>query len=225
MRGILAVLISAALAAGLPSVAEACSCAPPQGTARDSLAARDAVFSGRVVGLRLPRRGPDGHREEGTLIASFEVERSWKGRFGQGVEVRTAISSAACGFPFRLGQRYLVFASGHPKLLGTNLCARTAALVESEQALRELGEPERRFGPDGSLQPEPEWECRDTSLRGVAGRVCFPVGHVCRDPHGIGDGVPVAVDCFTGGSRGCNPHREAWPACAGGRFTASTESP
>ena len=62
--------------------------------------------------------------------------------------------------------------------------------------------------------PEPaSTECRDLE----DGRtVCFPSDHVCSDPHGIGDGIPVAVDCWTGSGRGCNPSRENWPACAGG---------
>jgi hypothetical protein len=46
--------------------------------------------------------------------------------------------------------------------------------------------------------------------------ICFPEGHTCYDPHGIGDGVPVEIDCHTGGSRMCHPNSELWPDCAGG---------
>lgn len=46
--------------------------------------------------------------------------------------------------------------------------------------------------------------------------VCFPVGHVCTDPHGIGDGVPIVVDCWTSGGQLCHPGNAEWPVCAGG---------
>ncbi len=58
-----------------------------------------------------------------------------------------------------------------------------------------------------------EAECREM----FDGRtVCFPVGHVCTDPHGIGDGVPVVVDCWGGSGRACHTGLPEWPACAGG---------
>jgi hypothetical protein len=49
---------------------------------------------------------------------------------------------------------------------------------------------------------------------------CFPLGHVCQDPHGIGDGYSIVVDCWTSGGRMCHPASEIWPACAGGWIQA-----
>ena len=49
---------------------------------------------------------------------------------------------------------------------------------------------------------------------------CFPTGHICSDPHGIGDGTPIVVDCWTSGGRMCHPSKEIWPACAGGWIQA-----
>ncbi|MFT6142198.1 MAG: hypothetical protein ACJAZO_004259 [Myxococcota bacterium] len=46
--------------------------------------------------------------------------------------------------------------------------------------------------------------------------VCFSVGNVCTDPHGIGDGVPIVVDCWNSGGRMCHPGSDEWPVCAGG---------
>lgn len=51
-------------------------------------------------------------------------------------------------------------------------------------------------------------------------QACFPVGHICYDPHGIGDGVPVPVDCWQGGSRMCHAGTSLWPECAGGHIKA-----
>lgn len=56
-------------------------------------------------------------------------------------------------------------------------------------------------------------ECREIADGRV---ICFPVGHVCEDPHGIGDGVPVVVDCWGGSGRACHTGLPSWPACAGG---------
>lgn len=59
----------------------------------------------------------------------------------------------------------------------------------------------------------PEADCREVA----DGRdICFPFGHVCYDPHGIGDGVPIEIDCWTGGARFCHPNLNEWPECAGG---------
>lgn len=61
--------------------------------------------------------------------------------------------------------------------------------------------------------PAPKGECKVLE----DGRtVCFPPGHVCEDPHGIGDGKPIVVDCWTSGGRMCHPSSEIWPECAGG---------
>jgi len=49
-------------------------------------------------------------------------------------------------------------------------------------------------------------------------QVCFPMGHVCKDPHGIGDGVPIEIDCWTGVTRACNQGSDNWPACMGGIY-------
>ena len=69
--------------------------------------------------------------------------------------------------------------------------------------------------PVGDPQPTPR---TDADCREIAdGRViCFPEGHVCTDPHGIGDGVPIEVDCWTSGGQLCHPQNDGWPECAGG---------
>ncbi len=59
-------------------------------------------------------------------------------------------------------------------------------------------------------------ECKDVLLEDMVVSVCFPEGHVCMDPHGIGYGKPIPTDCWDGGSRACNADTENWPTCAGG---------
>lgn len=62
-------------------------------------------------------------------------------------------------------------------------------------------------------------ECKEVKITDSRSRtVCFPKGKICRDPHGIGDGKPIVIDCFTGGSRMCHRKSKIWPECAGGKF-------
>lgn len=73
--------------------------------------------------------------------------------------------------------------------------------------------------PSGSVDTfEPDTDVKPADCREIYdGRViCFPEGQVCYDPHGIGDGVPVVIDCYTSGSRMCHPNSDTWPECAGG---------
>ncbi len=59
----------------------------------------------------------------------------------------------------------------------------------------------------------PDADCREIDDGRV---ICFPWDHICYDPHGIGDGVPIETDCWTGGSRLCNWSQAGWPECNGG---------
>ena len=66
--------------------------------------------------------------------------------------------------------------------------------------------------------PGPDSDAVDAECEEIPdGRtICFPYGHVCYDPHGIGDGEPIEIDCWTEGSRGCNYTMPGWPGCNGG---------
>jgi len=73
------------------------------------------------------------------------------------------------------------------------------------------------FFTSASALASSDYECKrvETGILKTQ-QVCFPIDHQCYDPHGIGDGNPIAVDCWTGGSRACNRGSANWPVCAGG---------
>jgi hypothetical protein len=74
-----------------------------------------AVFSGEAIKLeKIP-----GTRD---LIATFSVDESWKGDIASMIEVRTAMDGASCGYDFRIGTSYLVYAFQQPDALRTSLC-------------------------------------------------------------------------------------------------------
>jgi len=125
----------------------ACSCVetPPVGAA---LLQAKAVFVGEVEQISLKRRWSKKGEEltyEPRLTVAFAVDRSWKGVPTPRIEISTSKDSASCGFDFKLGERYLVFADDSRRGLAAGLCSRIAHLSEASADLAELGEPKREF--------------------------------------------------------------------------------
>lgn len=111
-----------------------CSCdsLPPMDA---ELARSDAVFVGRVVQMSIESRSEDNYRYEVT-VCRFQVIEAFKGLEEQKKEftVITRMSGTACGFPFELGNRYLVYASSYHGDMETSLCRRTRALIQPKEA-------------------------------------------------------------------------------------------
>ena len=116
-----------------------CTCAPP-GTPTEELEKSDAVFKGTVVELKV-----DTLRVQNAAMlffrVKFEVVAAWKGVDLGEVTLSTNFESAACGFPFKQGVDYLVYAFSQNDSLSTNLCTRTKKLSEAQEDLDELGSP------------------------------------------------------------------------------------
>lgn len=67
------------------------------------------VFSGKV----LTRGEPDYEREFSSadlIEVEFELDETWKGEKTANITVSTEVMSASCGYPFRVGDSYVVFA-------------------------------------------------------------------------------------------------------------------
>ena len=94
-----------------PSPAAACSCMVV-GPACQAYWKTDAVFDATVTRIqRLPRVETTAleYPSDDTLV-TLQVHRSWKGTGTGEIEITTASSSSACGYEFKEGDRYLVFA-------------------------------------------------------------------------------------------------------------------
>ena len=128
-------LLAASLAFGAEA-GFACTCAPSKGPTEElELAA--AVFSGKVVGIKR-------HKQAEDIFARVEVvlrvERVWKGVEGATVSVFTSPHSAACGYDFKGGRTYLVYAHKNAEgRLSTGICGRTRRLKDAGEDLKELG--------------------------------------------------------------------------------------
>lgn len=110
-----------------------CSCAtlPPM---EAEFARSDSVFVGRVVQMSIEARAEGNYRYE-VKVCRFEIIEAYKGIETQKKEfsVVTRMSGSACGFPFELGDRYLVYASVYRGEMETSVCRRTRALVQPKE--------------------------------------------------------------------------------------------
>jgi hypothetical protein len=109
---------------------EACSCAggasPCQEYGRAS-----AVFVGTVVSVRTVPRPANSDKDETEYWAprrfKFFIEKSFLGLTGTETEVSTGLGGGDCGYDFKIGERYVVYAyqTGRTGRLVTSICSRT----------------------------------------------------------------------------------------------------
>ena len=113
-----------------PKLADACSCARSS-LPCDEAGRADAVFVGHVVSIE--SSGMDG-RVEFAVVEAFGGLQFWQValRGGPG-------GGAGCGYPFQMGESYLVYAYRTPDgQLSTSICARTRPVAEATEDLTYL---------------------------------------------------------------------------------------
>ncbi|MEU0482494.1 hypothetical protein ABZ260_25320 [Streptosporangium sp. NPDC006013] len=124
-----------------PGTACACSCALLEPAEQVKGAA--AVFTGTVVAARRVEGDPLGPPPP--VVYTFRADQIYKGKASAEFEVATNADSAACGYNFVTGSRYLVFAAaGQSGLLtadpgvalNTSLCAGNLLVSPGDAALR-----------------------------------------------------------------------------------------
>ena len=127
------IAIAFCLAAG---VVHACSCKGPP-SAKESLSAAAAVFVGKVV--KTERDVHFGVR------VTFEITTVWKGVKERTVDINTGFGGGDCGYPVKVGDKYLVYAFGSRsddgKLgpLATTICSRTCPVDRAKADIKALG--------------------------------------------------------------------------------------
>jgi hypothetical protein len=130
-------LLALGLVVLLPDCASACSCGgsgvPFQEVAKGD--SSSAVFSGEVIDVE---KGPQISR------VTFRTSKVWKGKHQETQTVSTPSYGAACGYPFKEGKEYLVYAywgrAGSPPrpTLMESACGPTVPLTEADANLRVL---------------------------------------------------------------------------------------
>lgn len=95
-----------------------------------------ALFEGRVLEvIDVADAGPAGERR-----VTLSVVRTWRGLENtERVTVRTAGSSATCGYMFEPDHSYLVYAGGNEHELWVSGCSRTRPMEDAAEDLAALG--------------------------------------------------------------------------------------
>ena len=135
---------------GFETSVAACSCTNT-GTSKQSFDASDAVFLGTVENVAWIYNPPSPTEMSGVeyYIATLRVKQAWKGVKQPIIKMYT-IEGAACGYDFKAGQEYLVYANQTPKegrwplpvgVLTTSVCGRTspASKFNLDSFIREFG--------------------------------------------------------------------------------------
>ena len=153
----------------IPDCASACTCMSASSNGQkeieSELSSSEAVFSGEVVGFE---KGASIAAPWPTETVSFRVSEVWKGPERETLEVSTATQGSACGYAFKEGREYLVYAYGKQGL-EVDLCSRTKPLSEAGADLALLG--------NGSEKPREGGEAlSDTSGSVPAGAIVVVAG-------------------------------------------------
>ena len=133
-------LLLLALALLLPALlareARACSCMFGGSSPCQEFWRTDVVFAGLVVGESEFTQDEGAYKHTRRLVR-FAVEQPLRGIEAAEVEVATGWGGSDCGYQFRRGQRYVVYADRGEKdgRLYTGICTRTRTLEEAAEDL------------------------------------------------------------------------------------------
>lgn len=121
----------------------ACSCELP--SSKDSVRKQvkvakkkaHVVFAGEVLEITEPV-------SKNFLLVKMRVKSSWKGAEDTEIVIVTGKGNGDCGYPFTVGQKYLVYAYQTTNgQLSTNVCQRTTLLSDAEKDIAILDKQSR----------------------------------------------------------------------------------
>jgi hypothetical protein len=130
---IITVVLTVSMLSVFSASAEACSCVSTFSGLQpcQSYWGAAAVFAGQVTDISIISQDfGDGRVSYGGKLVRFSLEQSFRGVDGQSVEILTGMGGADCGYDFKQGERYFVYAHRNQKngKLGAGICDRTRPL-------------------------------------------------------------------------------------------------
>jgi hypothetical protein len=153
MKNQAVVVLVFVVAFGVVHPALACSCSGVGAGSpdyREALQHADAVFRGTVLqvqDLRLPTDPPREGAFHPHRIVTFDADAAWAGPTSRRVFVFTGTGGGDCGFDFKVGRAYVVWATRSdwqtPGELSTGICTFTTALDDASDQLSQLGKPRK----------------------------------------------------------------------------------
>ena len=127
-----------------PRDALACSCMDPGPPCQNAFRV-DAVFVGTVQSITPvfddgPPLPPDVGRFPRTRVVHLTAVTPFLGIQASSVTVHTAGSGPACGYDFKVGERYVVYAykNAEARVLQTSICSRTKPIKDAREDLEFL---------------------------------------------------------------------------------------
>lgn len=101
-----------------------------------------AVFAGTVTDIQ-ELRPRDPAAKVGSQRVIFSVAKGYRNVTSSRIEIVVSPDEAGCGFTFRKGRRYLVYARSESGFLTTGLCTRTRELWSAAADIAHLTRPVR----------------------------------------------------------------------------------
>ena len=139
MRKLILLIGSLAMLGLVTPVANACTCIGPR-TPCEAYGTAAAVFVGTAI--RSGKAEPLKDKSEpygAPIVVKFAVEQSYLGVEGTEIEVFTGFGGGDCGYEFKIGERYLVYAYRDHIRLITGICTRTRPFGKATEDLAFLG--------------------------------------------------------------------------------------
>jgi hypothetical protein len=123
-----------------PRRAVACECGGAGSLPCENAFSVDAVFMGTAREVST-RKTPDSPFPRQVVVVVFTVERAFRGVQDAAVEVSTGLGGGDCGYAFKPGERYVVYAyRTNDGRLGTSICSRTRLVSQAADDLAFLGQ-------------------------------------------------------------------------------------
>jgi hypothetical protein len=120
-----------------PGVARACSCVfSPNARPCSNFWSAPVLFAGLVTDfstVTTPALTEGVRRQQHSRrVARFNVEEAFRGTLGATVEVETGMGGGDCGYNFKVGARYLVYAQeGEGGKLSASICSHTKPIEKA----------------------------------------------------------------------------------------------
>ena len=120
------------------TTANACTCIGPSSPC-ESYGSAGAVFVGTPISVREAQKSNKRENDWEPRVFKFSVEQSYLGVAGTEIEVSTGMGGGDCGYSFKIGERYLVYAYQGESRLTTGICTRTRPFRQATEDLAFLG--------------------------------------------------------------------------------------
>jgi hypothetical protein len=153
-------VLMAALTVAGESEALACSCYV-SGPPCQATWTADVIFTGTVKSMTTIDNDRLGAPYESKLV-TIDADRGFVQAAPGPIEVVTGTGGGDCGYPFKVGQQYLLYASKTPSgRLSASICSRTRPIADAQEDLRYLttmgksGSGVRVYGRINELKQDP----------------------------------------------------------------------